>query len=172
MLQATTGQGVEGRIAGRRLRLGRPDFAGAGHGLPMPPAIRPSDRRRRYTAVALADAQGWLACFSLGDVLREEAGELVRRLQALGCRVSLLSGDGESAVRQAAVAAGIAEARGSLSPQDKHDHLQALQRAGAVVAMVTYNYKVVRQFAIMTVCGASSACWSASSSPRSSPGRR
>ena len=135
MLQATTGQGVEGRIAGRRLRLGRPDFAGAGHGLPMPPAIREATDAGD-TAVALADAQGWLACFSLGDVLREEAGELVRRLQALGCRVSLLSGDGESAVRQAAVAAGIAEARGSLSPQDKHDHLQALQRAGAVVAMV------------------------------------
>ncbi|MBM3392572.1 MAG: heavy metal translocating P-type ATPase [Betaproteobacteria bacterium] len=134
-LQAHTGQGVEGVLAGRRHRLGRVDFAGALHGQPVPrqalALVQSGD-----TCVALADDSGWLGFFRLGDRLREDAGALVRSLKAAGCRVSLLSGDAEDAVRQVAAALGIEAAHGGMTPQDKHDHLVALQEAGAIVAMV------------------------------------
>lgn len=134
-IQAFTGQGVEGVVGKRKLRLGRPEFAGALHGLPLP-----QDARRLFaagdTCVVLADDVAWLAVFRFGDQLREDAGELVRRLRDLGCRVTLLSGDAPEAVGQVAASLSIRDAHGGMSPQGKHDFIAGLQAEGAVVAMV------------------------------------
>ncbi|MDR2238843.1 MAG: heavy metal translocating P-type ATPase [Zoogloeaceae bacterium] len=134
-IQATTGQGVEGIVDGCRVRLGRPAFAGAMHGLPLP-----REAQQLFaggdTCVVLADETGWLAAFRLGDRLRDGADDLVRRLRGLGCRVSLLSGDAPEAVAQVAGALSITDAHGGMAPQDKHDFIARLQAQGAVVAMV------------------------------------
>jgi Cu2+-exporting ATPase len=134
-LQSHTGQGVEGMLDGRRLRLGRPGFAGALHGLPLPP-----DALAQFatgdTCVALADDGAWLAVFRLGDEVRAEAGELARRLRDFGCGITILSGDSAEAVAQVAAALAIEDAHGGMTPQDKHDFIARLQQRGAVVAMV------------------------------------
>lgn len=134
-LQSFTGQGVEGTLDGRRLRLGSVGFAGALHGQPLPPEGQ-AQFALGDTCVALADESGWLAVFRLGDQLRAEAGSLVRRLQALGCRVSLLSGDSVETVAAVAAAVSIRDAHGDMTPQAKHDFITVLQGQGAVVAMV------------------------------------
>ena len=134
-LQAHTGEGVEGELDGRRLRLGRPAFAGALHGQALPAAagewLAGGD-----TCVALADEAGWLALFRMADRPREDAAEVVARLQRLGCQVTLLSGDSPEAAVRLASALGIAEAHGGMTPQGKRDFILQLQSAGAVVAMV------------------------------------
>ncbi len=134
-LQSFTGQGVEGTLDGRKLRLGRAGFAGELHNHPLP-----AEAQALYamgdTCVALADETGWLAIFRLGDQLRAEAGGLVRRLNALGCKVTLLSGDSTEAVRPVAAALAISDAHGGMTPQDKHDFIARMQERGAVVAMV------------------------------------
>ncbi len=134
-VHAVTGQGVEGRVGGRTLRLGRPEFAGALHGRSLPPEAQQLFASGD-TCVVLADAAGWLAVFRLGDRLREEAGGLVLRLRQLGCRVTLLSGDAPAAVGQVAASLSIRDAHGGMTPQDKHDFIARLQSAGGVVAMV------------------------------------
>ena len=134
-MQSHTGQGIEGRIAGRLLRLGTPGFAGALHGRPLPPEAQ-AMIFRGDTCVALADDVAWLAVFRLGDEVRAEAAEMLRRLRGLGCRLSLLSGDSAEAVARVADALSIADAHGGMSPQGKHDFIAALQKKGAVVAMV------------------------------------
>jgi Cu2+-exporting ATPase len=134
-LQCHTGQGVEGLLDGRRLRLGRPGFAGALHGLPLPPAAR-ALLATGDTCVALADDRAWLAVFRLGDEVRAEAGELARRLRDFGCGITILSGDSAEAVAQVAKALAIEDAHGGMTPQDKHDFIVRLQQRGAVVAMV------------------------------------
>ena len=134
-LQTFTGEGVEGALDGRKLRLGRADFAGALHGQLLPPGAQ-TLFATGDTCVALADDTGWLALFRLGDQLRPEAGELVRRLHDLGCHVSLLSGDSAEAVRPVAAALDIRDAHGSMTPQGKHAFIARLQQHGAVVAMV------------------------------------
>ena len=134
-LQCFTGEGVEGTLAGRRLRLGRLEFAGALHGQPLPEPAQ-ALFATGDTCVALADDSGWLAVFRLGDQLRAEAGELVRRLRVLDCRVTLLSGDSAEAVGQVAAALSITDAHGGMTPQGKHDFIAALQAKGTVVAMV------------------------------------
>ena len=134
-LQSHTGQGVEGLLDGRRLRLGRPGFAGALHGLPLPAAAR-ALLATGDTCVALADDRAWLAVFRLGDEVRAEAGELARRLRDFGCGITILSGDSAEAVAQVAKALAIEDAHGGMTPQDKHDFIVRLQQRGAVVAMV------------------------------------
>jgi len=128
-VQEHGGRGVEGRVeapAGSRwLRLGSAAFCG----------IAP-DERAQAAQVHLADAAGWLASFELEETLRGGALAAVADLRRLGLQAEVLSGDQPAAVQRLAQRAGIARALGGRTPQDKLDHVAALQGAGRRVAMV------------------------------------
>ncbi len=125
------GEGVEGTVslegAGqpRLLRLGSLAFCGM-DGASVNAAAQ----------VHLADAQGWLASFELDEALRPGAHEAVDALKGLGLQVEVLSGDQAAAVERLATRAGIGQSFGRQTPQDKLDHVAALQLAGRRVAMV------------------------------------
>ena len=129
------GQGVEASIGGRLYRVGRPDYALALAGKPVPDDAREwleSDE----TVVVLADAGGCLALFRIGDELRPEAFELVRELRSIGKRVILLSGDAPAVAFRVAGELGIEDVRAGVTPQGKYDCVMQLQANGAVVAMI------------------------------------
>ena len=126
------GQGVEGIVDGVRMRVGRVEFVAALSGAP-PPAQ--DDIAQHASRVALGDERGIIALFALGDTLRPGARELVAALAALRIEPVVLSGDRASSVRAAAIALGIGDAHGDLSPEDKRARVAALQARGAVVAM-------------------------------------
>jgi Cu2+-exporting ATPase len=127
------GAGVEGVVAGVRMRIGRPDFVAAISGAAMPPE---SARMPEHaTLIALGDEQGLRALFALADKLRPGARDLVAELGRHGIVPVVLSGDRTSTVQATASSLGIADARGDLSPQDKRAAVAALQAHGAVVAM-------------------------------------
>jgi Cu2+-exporting ATPase len=130
----TPGSGVEGTIAGRRHRLGRPDWVAALHGQPLPTSA--GAVTTDATAVALADETGWLAWLTFGDAVRPGARSLITALQDAGIAVSLLSGDRVATVRCVAQAVGIVEYRGDARPDDKRARIAELQRGGAIVAMI------------------------------------
>jgi P-type Cu2+ transporter len=90
----------------------------------------------QWAQVHLADESGWLASFDLDETLRPGALDAVASLRRLGLDPQVLSGDQPAVVRQLAERAGIADARGGQTPQDKLDHVAALQRSGRRVAMV------------------------------------
>jgi Cu2+-exporting ATPase len=134
-VQAVTGQGMEARIGGRRLRLGNPEFAAGNRSLPVP------ETAERWlaagdTVVALADDTGWLAMFRLADQPRSGAAEAVAALRAQGLELSALSGDAAETVARVAADLGIADAKGAMTPEDKHDVICRMQDGGAWVAMV------------------------------------
>ncbi|HET8747742.1 MAG TPA: cation-translocating P-type ATPase [Ramlibacter sp.] len=128
-VQEHGGRGVEGRVempaGSRSLRLGSAAFCG----------IAP-DERADAAQVHLADETGWLASFDLEETLRSGALEAVADLKRLGLQAEVLSGDQPAAVQRLAERAGIARALGGRTPQDKLDHVAALQGAGRRVAMV------------------------------------
>ena len=126
-LHYTPGRGVEGEADGRVYRLGAPEFVGA-----TPPAGRFA---AGATVVGLADTDGVLAWFALGDALRPQARQLIAELKTLGVRLHLYSGDREENVLALARELGIDDARGGMLPEDKLEAVGALQRAGAIVAM-------------------------------------
>ena len=127
----TVGQGIEGEIDGVRYRLGSAAFVAALAGRRMPAAPD-----AQGTAVWLGRQGAWLARFDIADGLRPEALEVVRRVEAAGKTVVLLSGDESRAAQQVAAQLGIRLAAGDQLPQQKLDFVRELQAQGATVAMV------------------------------------
>ncbi len=126
-LQYHPGRGVEGTIAGVAWRLGAPDFIGATPPIDHLPASA--------TLIGLADAEGVLAWFALGDAPRPQAKQLINELKGLGVRLHLYSGDRPENVLALARDLGIEDARGGMLPQDKLEAVKAMQQSGAIVAM-------------------------------------
>jgi Cu2+-exporting ATPase len=134
-VRAVTGAGVLGFVDGIEWRLGRPDFVAGLHKQPLPLEIK-AKVGAGDTVIALGSADGWQAFFRLGDVVRPEAAAAMVALRRAGVTLSIFSGDASAAVRRVGQALDIADVRGSMTPEDKHAAVTALQATGTVVAMV------------------------------------
>ncbi|WP_300318486.1 heavy metal translocating P-type ATPase [Accumulibacter sp.] len=129
------GSGVDAQHAGGRSRVGRPDYVGALHGVPLPASAQ-ALLTSGDTVVALGDERGWIALFRIGDEPRPEAAALIAALRAAGRSVSLLSGDAAAAAHRVARELAIDQVVAGATPQIKHDFVRQLQADGALVAMV------------------------------------
>jgi Cu2+-exporting ATPase len=123
------GQGLEGTIDGRRVRIGTRDYA---QGL-VPGDAEGVGSEAAGSWVHLGDGAGLLAAFRLTDPVRAEAPATVQALAALGLSSEIVSGDAEPAVAAMAARNGIGRHASRLTPQDKVARLQVLQAEGAVV---------------------------------------
>lgn len=130
-----SGNGMAAHHQGAALRVGRPDYVAALHGLPLPEAAA-IFAACGDTVVALGSAAGWLALFRLGDEVRPEAASMIDALRAAGREVALLSGDCAPVALKVAQLLAIDEVHAGVSPQGKHDYVKRLQANGAIVAMV------------------------------------
>ncbi|MGY6566352.1 MAG: heavy metal translocating P-type ATPase [Halomonadaceae bacterium] len=92
--------------------------------------------RMARTVVYLAVAGRLAALFGISDPLRADTVEAVKRLQADGLRVVMLTGDNQHTAAAIAREVGIDDFRAGLLPEDKHAEIERLQQAGEVVGMV------------------------------------
>ncbi|MGV6473932.1 heavy metal translocating P-type ATPase [Azotobacter vinelandii] len=125
------GQGLEGVVQGRLLRIGQPAFVAALQGQAAPPI--PGERGQW---LLLGDRQGPLAWLVLDDRLREDAATLLDACRARGWRTLLLSGDSSPMVAEVAGQLGIEDACGGLTPNDKLAVLRQLHAEGHRVLML------------------------------------
>ena len=125
------GAGIEAVMDGKRLRLGNADFCSR-FLLRRAPALPASDASTTY----LADEQGWIAAFRIGDRVRPEARAAIRSLRESGANVHLLSGDDPAVVSRVGNALGVDEAQGLATPERKQAYVSAMQLRGARVAMI------------------------------------
>ncbi len=128
-----TGGGIEAVINGRRLRIGHAGYVGKLVGDVVLPEMKTPVSE---TTLYLGQSGAWLARFDISDTLRDDAVAAIKTLKALGCSVSLLSGDDPMVVKRIAGQLGIDEAAGRESPETKLKRVAALQAAGRVVCMV------------------------------------
>jgi len=128
----TAGAGLEGSVAGRRVRIGTREFAA---GLAHATAAGAQDEAHE-SWVFLGDADGLLAGFRLTDPMRPEAAACVQQLADLGLGSAIVSGDGAPAVARIAARSGIKRYEARLTPHAKVARLQELQREGAVVMAI------------------------------------
>jgi len=124
--RAEPGAGLEGIVEGRRLRLGRADFALARDAIPEEFA----------DAVVLADDAGPIAAFRLAERLRADAGPTIEALAAAGLGLEIVSGDDAGKVAAMAARLRIARWRARLHPADKLARLAELRASGARVIAV------------------------------------
>ena len=94
------------------------------------------DESSEATTLYLGESGVWLARFYISDSIRSDALAAINALKALGCTVSLLSGDDPVVAQSIAKQLGIDNAAGRESPQTKLARVAALQAAGRVVCMV------------------------------------
>ena len=139
-VQAIPGRGVRGTIEGRALFLGS--------ALLMREEGVDVAMLREHAALATAAGQtvSWLAentnstphllgLLAFRDQPRKGARDAIARLQAMGLRTVMISGDNRGAAETVARALGIDEVRAEVLPGEKADVVRALQEEGHV-AMV------------------------------------
>ncbi len=134
--EAVAGQGVRARLGDTRLVVGSPAFLKA-EGV----RVAAQDGRieelesEGMTVIGVAREGVLLGLLALGDALRPDAAETVRRLHALGITTSLVTGDNEQAALHFARAAGIEDVHARVLPAEKATLIRQLQE-DTRVAMV------------------------------------
>lgn len=133
-LSSESGRGVEGLLNNRRIRIGTKTFVAELAGKSLPDSN--VDDFSQTTTVFLGRRNEWLSVFHLQDEIRKESKKTVEKLQKMGVKVSLLSGDNQQAVESVSQILGIQSATAELLPADKMEAVQTLQGQGAIVAMI------------------------------------
>jgi heavy metal translocating P-type ATPase len=134
--QAVAGRGVRARLADKTLIVGSPSFLESeGVNLAAQEGRIKELEAQGLTVIAAAKGSALLGLLALGDALRPDATETIRRLHAMGIRTSMITGDNELAAKHFAHAAGIEEVHARVLPAEKAAMIRKLQES-ARVAMV------------------------------------
>ena len=88
------------------------------------------------TAMILAKDSQILGIIAVADILKEEAGEVIKSLKKEGLEIWMLTGDNERTARAIAKQVGIENIMAQILPQNKALKVQELQKQGKRVAMV------------------------------------
>ncbi|WP_246717390.1 heavy metal translocating P-type ATPase [Oricola nitratireducens] len=123
------GYGVEGMLDGRKIRLGRAEWAGQ-------IADVKADEALARGGLSFASEGGEIAGFTLSETLRPGAAEAVGALSGQGMTIELLSGDSAASVKAIAGTLGIATVRAHATPASKIARIKGLQAEGHRVLMV------------------------------------
>ncbi|UCD79213.1 MAG: cation-translocating P-type ATPase [Desulfobacterales bacterium] len=130
-------KGIQGRLNGQTIKIGSADFlTNDWQRTDIFERAAIVDGTTNHSFVYLGIDGRLAATFVFGDTLRPESLETVKRLQSMGLRLALVSGDGVQSTRAVGDKIGIQESLGGQMPQDKSRFILALQQQGYRVAMV------------------------------------
>lgn len=135
--RSITGAGVEGRIAGNLVQVGKSAWLEA-EGIPLPESLRTlsrAEQEQARTILWVAENGVALGFVSVADAIKESTPEAVQRLHAMGVKLVMLTGDNARTATAVGAELGIDDVRAELTPEDKMRIVRELRAAGAVVAM-------------------------------------
>lgn len=127
-IREVPGFGVEGRMDGKAVRLGRADWVNEIADISAQPP--------QSEGVAFAVEQQNPGHFFLDETLRQDAAAAVSLLRRNGKHIEILSGDSETPVRKIAKLLDINDIRFGETPKSKFAHIQDLQASEDKVLMV------------------------------------
>jgi len=135
--RSVTAGGVAGKVDGRIVLVGKPDFLRT-EGVQGVEELefRAAANQREGKGAVFVAVDGRAAGFIVvADPIKASTPEALRGLQALGVRVVMLTGDNAATAGRIASELGISEFAAGLSAGDKRTRITELQRQGARVAM-------------------------------------
>ncbi|RQH02408.1 heavy metal translocating P-type ATPase [Natrarchaeobius oligotrophus] len=148
--EAVVGKGVHAAVGGRTIHIGNPRYVetvlddrpidGLETGLD---AVHDLEASGKTSVLVVGETDspddrlcvlGWLA---FTDTIRSDAAEMIEQLRERGVeQIVMLTGDNERVARYIADELGIDEVYAELLPEEKVDHVEALQERHEAVAMV------------------------------------
>ncbi|MGB7381583.1 MAG: heavy metal translocating P-type ATPase, partial [Rivularia sp. (in: cyanobacteria)] len=127
-----TGHGVEGKVNGKKYRIGRPEWVEEDN-LTFPSSLRQglqTVNERGESPVVLMTEESAVAVISMADQVRERARETVNQLQAKGIQVVMITGDAEAVAQAVADDLGIKRYYARVLPEDKVSIIKQLKQEG------------------------------------------
>jgi len=140
-LSATTefnelsGSGLSANIGGTTYLLGSPTFI-ASDNIELNETAILALQQQGKTVIVVASSGTLVGCIALADTLRDSSATAVERLNKMGIRVVMLSGDNAATAQAIAQQAGIKEFRAEVLPQDKAAIVQSFRAQGQLIGMV------------------------------------
>lgn len=130
------GKGVVGTVDGVDVVCGSARFL-AEHGIATAPLEAAAEQQRRAAAtVIFVGLGGRLAGFvAIADPVKKTTPQALRELKAVGMRIVMLTGDGQTTAEAVGRQLGIDEVVADVLPQDKAAIVQRLQAEGRTVGM-------------------------------------
>ncbi len=136
---AVAGSGITARINSIEYLLGSPKFLG-GRGAAIDDARIAVLQAAGKTVIAVAavtqDVPEVLGYLAIADRLRSTSAQAVKRLQAMGIEVVMLTGDNPATAAAIARQAGITSYRAEVLPQDKATAVEKMKASGKFTGMV------------------------------------
>ncbi|MBA2292182.1 MAG: copper-translocating P-type ATPase [Gemmatimonadales bacterium] len=135
--QSVTGKGAQGVVDGRAVVAGNRALLAdwSIDTAELDAAAVELEERGRTTVFVAIDGQ-LAGLIAVADPIRETSRAAIARLQEMGLRIVLLTGDRRETAEAIAREAGIAEVIAEVLPDGKVASVEALQQQGRVVAMV------------------------------------
>lgn len=135
--QSTTGGGVEGIVAGRKVAIGKVAFLSA-QGIAKMEALAPSAgklQEQGKTAMFVAIDGRPAGIVAVADPIKASTHDAIGQLHGLGLSVVMLTGDNRRTASAVASALGIDSFEADVEPSGKVAHIKQLMQKGARVAM-------------------------------------
>jgi len=134
-VQTLSGQGVIGRVDGRRVVIGNASLVMA-EGTGSPDAKETDRLRAEGQTVVFVVVDGQLSgLLGVSDPLKPTSKEAIQQLRAVGLRVVMLTGDNEVTAKAVAKAVGIDDVEAGVLPTGKAAVVKRFQAEGGRVAM-------------------------------------
>jgi Cu+-exporting ATPase len=134
--ESVTGFGVRGRVAGRGVVVGSPEFLEREGVAVEASADRCETLRANGQTVMFAAVDGRLAgLLGVADPIKASTPDALAALRRDGLRLVMLTGDNATTARTVAGQLGIDDVRAGVKPDGKADVIKALQAEGRIVAM-------------------------------------
>lgn len=130
-VEEISGHGLKGLVKGKELIVGNfkmMDKFAIAHDIDSGTIV--------YTIIAIAYDKKFVGYLTIADSIKEDAQLAVDKLQALGVKITMLSGDKSNVVQFVAKSLGIVHAYGDLLPEDKVIMVKEIKAKGETVAFI------------------------------------
>jgi len=136
--EAIEGKGAKGQVAGKPVTIGNRALMAE---LEISISNELSEKAQQFvkegkSVVFMAVVREAVAAISLADALKPDSKNAVKKLNALGMNVIMLTGDGKETAAKIAQEAGIEAFCADVLPAEKVTVIRSLQAQGTLVAMV------------------------------------
>jgi heavy metal translocating P-type ATPase len=133
---SVTGKGIRGRINGKALALGNAALMQLVGADVAPVSAAVAEFRAAGETVMFLAVDGQLGGFiGVADPIKPTTRQAIAELKASGIHIVVVTGDSAATAAAVAKQVGIEDVKAEVLPEDKYRQVQALQRAGRIVAM-------------------------------------